>query len=181
MTKISSFLDRIANWKTLLLFVAIYVFFASYVFPNAEKKINELAGKTIGIIDITLGFNPQQTLDMVAEYGDAARAYYAQTEMTADVAYPIVYSFLFGIILTLLYRGKSYSWVNTVPFLTLFFDYIENINIVILLKTFPQQSSLFAIFCEIFKFLKWASLVVIVVLILAGLISVALNRIKAST
>jgi hypothetical protein len=180
MKTLSNFLNRIANWKSLLVFLALYVFFSGYVFKNAEIKINELAGKTIGIIDITFGFNPQQTLDMVAGYGDAARAYYAQIEMTADAIYPIVYAFLLGIILTFLFRSKSYSWVNVLPFITMLFDYAENINIVTLLNTFPQQSMAIASLCEVFKLLKWLSLGVIVVIIVYGLIMKLLNRSKVS-
>ena len=178
MKALSQFLNRIANWKSLLVFVTLYFFFAGYVFKNAEIKINELAIKTIGVIDITFGFNPQQTLDMVAGYGDAARAYYAQIEMTADVVYPIVYAFLLGIILTFSVRNKQNNWLNVLPFSTLVFDYAENINIVTLLNTFPQQSMTVAILCEIFKLLKWLSLGVIVLIIVYGLIMKLLNRSK---
>ena len=178
MTKISNFLHRMANWKSFLLFLAIYMFFAEYILPNAEHQINELAGKPVGIIDLTVGFNPQQTLNMVAEYGEAARAYYAKTEMTADVAYPIIYAFLLGIILTLLYRNKSYVWVNILPFLTLLLDYLENINIIILLHTFPKQSMTIATLCEVFKLLKWLSVLVIMLMIIAGLVVLLLSKTK---
>jgi hypothetical protein len=161
MRNISHLLNRIANWKSFLVFLVLYIFFAGYVLKNAQLKINQLAGKTIGIIDITFGFNPQKTLNMVASYGEAARTYYAQTEMTADVAYPIVYAFLLGIILTYLFKNQSYRCINSLPFVTLLFDYAENANIVILLNTFPKQSTTVAVLCEIFKFLKWASLAAI--------------------
>ena len=155
MRTLTTFLARIASWKSLLLFLALYILFAAYVLRNTESKIIELAGKPVGIIDLTFGFNPQKTLMMVAEYGDAARSYYGRTEMTTDIVYPIVYAFLFGIILTLLYRESSYAWVSIFPFICLLFDYLENINIVILLITFPQQSLTIATLCEIFKLMKW--------------------------
>ncbi len=181
MKALSDFLHRIANWKTFLVFLAIYLFFLGYVFKNAETKINELAGKPIGIIDLAIGFNIQKTLNMVAGYGDAARAYYSKTEMTADLAYPVVYTFLFGIILTLLYRNKSFAWINVLPFITMPLDYGENINIIILLNTFPRQSIFVATLCEIFKLLKWISLALIILLILYGLFIKLLNRYKIST
>ncbi len=141
---LADFLNRVASWKSLLLFLALYLFFSGYVFKNAETRINELAGKPIGIIDITVGFNPQKTLNMVAGFGDAGRAYYAKTEMTADLAYPVVYAFLFGIILTLLYRNQSKARVNVLPFIMMLLDYGENINIITLLYTFPRQSMILA-------------------------------------
>jgi len=180
MKALSNFLNRLANWKSLGVFLAISLFFSGYIFKNAETKINELAGKSIGFIDLTIGFNTQKTLKMIADFGDAARAHYSKTEMTADLAYPIVYAFLFGIILTLLYQNKSIARVNVLPFVTMLLDYGENINIIILLNTFPRQSIIVATLCEIFKLLKWISLVLIILLIIRGLVIKLLNRNKIS-
>src|SRR5512133_3144202 len=97
MKVLSAFLDRISSWKSLLLFLAAYVFFNAFLLKNTANKINELAGKSVGIIDLTFGFNPQKSLNMVSEYGDAARTYYARTEMTTDIVYPAVSTFMFVI------------------------------------------------------------------------------------
>lgn len=173
MKTLSLFLDRIANWKILLVIIAVYVSFPAYFLKNAETKMNTLAGKTLGPIDLTMGFTPEKTLQLVAEYGDEARAYYATVETTIDVVYPIVYAFLFGVILTLLFRGKSYKpfkYVNLLPFASLFFDYLENITIVTMLKSYPEQSMVVATFCEIFKLGKWLTFAATVVLIVYGLL-----------
>jgi hypothetical protein len=94
MRSFTSFLDRIANWKTLLFLLVLYVSFPAYWLKNAEATMNRLAGKTIGPIDLTFGFNPTRTLAMVADYGPAGRAYYTSVELTTDLIYPIVYSML---------------------------------------------------------------------------------------
>jgi hypothetical protein len=179
MKNLSNTLYRVANWKILLGLLLIYVFFAGYLLKNAGEKINELAGKTIDVIDLTVGFNPEKTLQMVADYGDNAREYYAQTELTTDIAYPIVYAFLFSIILSLLYRNKTYApfpTLNIIPFFALIFDYLENFSIVYLLKNFPSQSHSVATFCEVAKLLKWLVLMAIIVLTLYGLIRLLLSR-----
>jgi hypothetical protein len=173
MKRLSQFLDRIANSKLLIFLFIIYTIFPAYFLKNAEEEINQLAGKKIGVIDLTIGFNPQKTLQMVADYGDEARAYYAQTEMTTDVIYPIVYALLFGVILSLLYRDKAYKpfhWVNLLPFIALIFDYLENICIVSLLQNYPLQSLIVASFCEGFKLLKWVAFIFSVVFIFSGLV-----------
>jgi hypothetical protein len=184
MKTLSQFLNRIANAKLLILLFLIYAIFPAYFLKNAEEKINQLAGKKIGVIDLTIGFNPQKTYQMVADYGDEARAYYAQTEVTTDVIYPIVYALLFGVILTLLYRNKAYkpfSWINLLPFVALIFDYLENICIVSLLQNYPSQSLNTATFCEVFKMLKWVSFGISVVLILYGLIRLLLTKVSKNT
>jgi hypothetical protein len=184
MKTLSQFLDRIANGKLLIFLILIYAIFPAYLLKNAEEKINQLAGKKIGVIDLTIGFNPQKTLQMVADYGDEARAYYAQTEMTTDVIYPIVYAFLLGIILSLLYLNKAYKpfyWVNLLPFIALIFDYLENICIVSLLQNYPSQSLMVANFCEVFKLLKWISFGFAIVLIFYGLIRLCIEKIRKTS
>lgn len=82
MKALSQFLDRIANSKLLFLLLIIYAIFPSYILKNAVKKINQLAGKTIGVIDLTVGFNPQKTLQMVADYGDEALDYISNPKVS---------------------------------------------------------------------------------------------------
>jgi len=124
MRKIVAFFVRISNWKTLVLFLILYIIFPAYILKNAESRINELAGKETGVIDLTIGFNPRKTLDMVADYGAEGRAYVAKVESTIDIIYPVIYAFLFAIILTLIYRNRT--WVSILPFITMIFDFWKN-------------------------------------------------------
>lgn len=173
MKKLSIFLQHISNWKTLGLAFLIDMSFNVYFLKNAENKINALSGNTNGVIDLTFGFNPQKTLDLVAAYTPEARNFYAWTELTTDIIYPIVYAFFFGILLTLLFRNKPYapySLVNVLPFVSLIFDYLENFSIVALLKSYPAQSYTIAWICEAVKMIKWISIGLAMVFILYGLI-----------
>ncbi|MDF7821476.1 hypothetical protein P1X15_27910 [Runella sp. MFBS21] len=171
MNRLASFLNRISNWKTLLGLIIIYLPFPTFFFKNAEEKINLLAGQAIGPIDLTIGFTPKRTLQMVEAYGVRGREYYANVQMTLDVVYPLVYTLLLAVTLTLLYRKKKYvpfSYVNLLPFVVLIFDYLENGMIVLLLKSFPEQSYTVAAFCEIFKSIKWFSALTCLLLIIYG-------------
>lgn len=170
MKKFLSFFDRFSNWKSLVLFLVLYILFPGYILKNAEMKMNSLAGKEVGVIDLTFGFNPQKTLDMVAAYGDTGRKYYASIEMTADVAYPITYAIFFAILLTLLFRRSSLAWVAIIPFISMLLDYCENVCIVTLLNSYPEQSMTWATACEIFKLIKWITFVTVILFILYGLI-----------
>ena len=110
---------------------------------------------------------------MVADYGDNARAIYAQGEMTYDIAYPLIYTFLFCVISSLLYRNKSYAPFSTVNILTVgafVTDLLENVCIVTMLKSYPDVSAGIASACLFFSFLKWAIFFAVIALILYGLI-----------
>lgn len=179
MSSFTYFLNRIANGKTLVGLILLYAIFPAVLFKNAEEKLNALAGREIGPIDLTFGFNPQRTLQMVADYGDAGRGYYRQLEMTIDLAYPLVYAFLFSVLITLIYRRLNSAPVrhlNMVPFFAMAFDFLENFVIIQLLTHYPEQSVLMATLCEIFKLLKWLMLGLIIFLVVAGLLKLLFRR-----
>ena len=176
MTTLTHFLNRIANWKTLLLLLALYVSFPAYWLKNAEATINQLAGKPVGPIDLTFGIDPARTLAMVTDYGPAARAYYARIELTVDLIYPVVYSLLLAVLLTMVFRHKPNHLFILLPLSALLFDYLENAAIVTLLTTYPTQSMGVAVFCEGVKLAKWFSFGGSIALIGYGLISRGMNR-----
>jgi len=171
-------LDRFANWKSFLLLLALYVSFPAYWLKNAEATINRLAGKTIGPVDLTMGFDPARTLGMIADYGPAARTYYTRVELTVDVVYPLVYALFLAVILTLLFRGKAYKpfgWVTLLPFVSQLFDYLENGTIVGLLTSYPRQSYAWAVLCEVFKLAKWLTFGLVIGMTVYGLVRLLIN------
>lgn len=171
MKAISKFFISIANWKTLLFFLALEMLFNSYILPNAAKEINSLCNnQSPGPIDLTFGFNPEKSLSMISQYSEAAKKVYARTEMTKDVLYPIVYTFLFAIILSLLFKNTPLALVNVLPMISGIFDLLENSMIVSLLYSYPNNSHGQAVLLEIFKLLKWISTGFVIFLILYGLI-----------
>lgn len=176
--RFSSFLYRIASWKTLLLGIVLDALFPAYFFKNLEERMNTLAGKAVGPIDLLIGYKPAKIKEMVAAYGPEGRAIYAQGELTIDIAYPIVYTFLFCIILSLVFRNRPYApfrLVNLLPVGIGVFDLMENACIVYLLKSYPEQSMLVASLCSLFTNLKWAMILVVLGVFLYGLAQLAIN------
>ena len=126
------FLNRYSNWKVLAGLVLLYLLFSVVLLANAEKKINALAGQEIGPIDLTFGFNPQGALAMVEAYGAAGRAYYSEIEITIDIGYPIIYALLFAVLITMIYKklnNQPVLYLNMLPFVAMFFDFLENLTI----------------------------------------------------
>lgn len=181
MKLLFDFLRSIAGWKTFLLLLVLYLFLSGFLLKNAEMKVNHLAGKNIGVIDLTIGFDIDRTLVMVKEYGAEARRQYLLTTATLDVAYPIVYACLFSITLILLYREKLQSWMLSIVWLNMLLDLLENITIILMLSSFPDQSRSIAAACEVFKLLKWVSLALIGVLVIIGLFSMVIKLLKLKT
>ena len=157
----------------------LYLIFPLILFSNAIRKIQELAGKKIGAIDSTFGFSPQKTLQMVEEYGESARAYYMMVELTIDLAYPVVYSLLLAVTITIIYLRlleRPVNYLNLLPFAILVFDYLENITIILLLRHYPEQSVAMATLCELFKLIKWLLFGLVLFIIFYGLAKLMMGR-----
>jgi hypothetical protein len=183
MASLIYFLNHIASWKTWLLLLILYVSFPAYWLKNAETTINRLANKPIGPIDLTIDYNPARTRQMIADYGPAARAYYAHTELTTDLIYPLVYSLLLAVTLTLLFQTKSYKSaekITLLPFVVLLFDFLENAMIVSMLVDYPTQSPVLVSLCEVFKLIKWLSFGLTILLVLYGLFQLLMSKIQTN-
>lgn len=184
MKSLILFLNRYSNWRTFVGLLLLYLIFPLILFSNAAKKIQALAGKRIGPIDTTFGFSPQKTLQMVEDYGESGRAYYMMVELTIDLAYPVVYSLLLAVAITMIYRKllqRPVNYLNLLPFAILAFDYLENITIILLLRHYPDQSVAMATLCELFKLIKWLLFGLVLFVIFFGLIRLLLIRKESVT
>jgi hypothetical protein len=186
LSSFSVFLYRVASWKLLLLTVLLFALFPTYILKNLAARMNAAAGHEVGPIDLVFGYDPARVIRMVAAYGSEGRAIYAQGEMTADIAYPIVYTFMACVILSLLFRNRTYvpfRAVNVLPVAILIIDLIENACIVFLLRAYPRSSVALASFCSAVTNLKWVVLFAVVGLILYGLLRLAIgseNRLRTN-
>lgn len=178
LTAISTLFYRISSWKTLLLAVIISMPFSTYFFENFEARINEQAGRPIGLIDALVGYDPARIAEMIGEYGARGRATYVQGELMLDIVYPFIYTLILGIALTLLFRHRTYTsfrLVNVLPVGILVFDLLENACIIYLLKIYPATSPVTTAFCSLLTNLKWTVTTIVIGLILYGLVKWAIR------
>ncbi|GAA4450847.1 hypothetical protein GCM10023189_12100 [Nibrella saemangeumensis] len=182
---LSAFFYRIASWKTLLVAIPFYMVFPAYFLKTIEENLNAYAGKAIGPVDLLIAnTDPDKILEMVAMYGPEGRPYYAFGVLTADVAYPVIYTFLLGVALSLLFRSRTYTpfyWVNLIPVAAMLFDLLENACIVTLLNTYPDASRSVAILCMVFSNLKWGGFALSLGLILYGLVRLLMRQFSRSS
>ncbi|MFC5410137.1 hypothetical protein ACFPMF_12505 [Larkinella bovis] len=177
---LSAFFYRIASWKTLLLGIALYLPIPIFILGPLEKQLNAFAGSEIGPIDLLLfQFDPARIQQMVAAYGPEGRAVYTQGTLIDDTIYPIVYTFLFCTILSLLFRKRgtrSGPLVNVFPLAVFALDLLENACIVTLLQSYPNPLPTVAGLCSVLTNLKWASLVMTALLAGYGVIRLVFRK-----
>ncbi len=182
LNKLSETLRKYASGWLVLAFFAGEMFFNAVVLPNQQTKIEAGSGG-VGPIDLQLFYTPEKVYSMVAAYGEAGRASYRTFELTGDIAYPIVYTLFFSLLITwLLQRGfasnSGMQKYNVVPFGGWLFDLFENLGIVTMLSVFPSTPAILAWITAIATLIKWSFLGADIVVILIGLTKAALNGFK---
>ena len=162
-----------AQWKYIIIGLVLTTFINLVAFPYAGNKILKTAPQATGPIDLNFSYSVDEVYQMVESYGTEGRKIYAKSTIGIDVLYPIIYTFIFVIIIIMLYR-KIYPSGNLghvlvgIPIVTFFADLLENTGIVIMLNKFPEQLNSIASITSICSSVKWTfvGLTILTILIL---------------
>ena len=153
---ICKLLTAISSMRLLGALIVAYLFFVLYVFPNSGFDSN------VGPLDLEFSYSPETAYSMIESYGEEGRSRYAISAMTVDVAYPLVYTLLFMVWITLALKGTSLSanWqciVTCLPLSVLVLDLLENSGIVILLKSWPTRHNTLVAATSLVTSAKWSA------------------------
>ena len=149
--------SKFSNRYTLLILAVVYGVFASVIMP---KSIEDAQGD--GPLDLLFSYSPETAFTHVASYGEKGRADYIWFSQIVDTAYPIVYTLLFMVVISLLATKlwparKGLQGLALVPLFAFVFDLCENQNIVSMLKSWPETNDKAAQMASLFTSLKWMS------------------------
>lgn len=148
-----------------MVLISVYLVFVMVLFPA-------LGGDSdVAPLDLMFSYSPEQAYKIIEAYGPEVRHDYVISALTLDVAYPLTYSFMFAIWLTLLLKtdNRMTCTIRMLPFAVLLFDLLENSGIVLMLINYPQRLEFAATATSIATSLKWvfASVVIILTLVLS--------------
>ncbi|MBL4870167.1 MAG: hypothetical protein JKX72_04360 [Robiginitomaculum sp.] len=173
-----NFLRKISNWKTLGILFVIYVLFAVFVMSgmmgSGDIKITPL--------DLLFSYSPERAYALLSSYGEL-REHYAFMSLTADTAYPIIYTVLFMVLLMVLAKSLWPDRPNRhrlalVPLFAFVFDLIENHNIRTLLHGYPEKLDGVVKTASTFTSLKWISVGTTFALIILLVLLLLVKRFK---
>lgn len=168
ITRITDFIFRLTSLKTLIIFIAaviiIEIGFSLYMPEFTEKTGGAL-------LDMSAGYSSEFAYERLSTFGMAAGAYLKIRII--DFIFPAVYAFALSVLSCFVYRRKydsigNYRWVLMVPFLAAFFDYMENIIIVILFRSLPAQFFAAASILNVVTILKFGLLALSILLFITG-------------
>ena len=145
LKKLSDTIAKVAEGKTIVVVIVIYMIFHILVMPWAASKINDQAGG-IGLLDLQLRYSPEKAYEMLSFYGDQGRRLYLQTELTVDLVFAVVNAVFFSLLITYFFR-RAFSVIiagcnllNLLPFLRCnLADFMENFGIVTMIINYPEK------------------------------------------
>lgn len=166
--KFTDYIIRITNLKTLAISV-LGVIVIETVFYILMPSFAELTGGPM--LDMSVGYTAGFAYERLVSFNKAADIYFKLR--TIDFFFPIIYAFALSILSCFIYKKKydkadNYRWILTVPFLAAFFDYVENIMLVILFHNLPAEYIAAAKVLNVVSILKFGLLGLSVLLFVTG-------------
>jgi len=168
-----TWLERLASWRLLAVLVVLY----GIVFTFLMRGMGGAPGDNQPL-DLMFSYSPEQVYANLAQLGEAGRKTRILVSSTLDTAYPLVYSMLFAVLITLLTRflgltPKVWKWLALLPFVILAFDLSENLSINVMAFRYPDTLTALAQAASLFTSLKWIFVgLVLVSLVVLALLSV---------
>ncbi|MBI5965757.1 MAG: hypothetical protein HY863_19945 [Chloroflexi bacterium] len=163
------------GWLISFLFL-LDGFFMGYLMPSIGASMTGGSAKT-GPIDLMFFYTPQTAYKMIASYGDSVRSSYRAVELTVDIAYPMVYTLFFSLLITWLFNKafdpkSRMQRLNVVPFGAGLFDLFENLGIVTMLSIHPATPVSVAWLTTIFTMTKWSFVGASLILMIIGVAAI---------
>ena len=173
LSKFSQFIQRISKGWVVILLLLLFILTVSVIFPFFARLLN--VPEDVASIDTMLYYTPAELYQILEAYGQQGRPGYAISHITADLIYPIVYSFFFATAISFTFvrvfpRKSKLQMLNLVPFGLAGIDLLENIALIILLLAFPNPLTPLAFAAGVITFVKWAAVAITVAIPLVGLI-----------
>ena len=150
-----------------------------WIFPWRRSYLVAFSDLPSPTFDVRFAYSAQTLLNALPNYAPQARILYAISEVTLDFLFPLLYTpFLIGIMTLIYYAAfPSNSPMHKLIFLPLgifLADLLENISLAWLLLVYPPASVSLAWGASLFSLTKWLWGALVLLLIVAGLLSLVL-------
>jgi hypothetical protein len=163
--------------KVFLLFVLTNIIYAIMLTITIPKVMSYSGG--MKLLDmIPTGYSTQYVNSLLSALGENGRNAYLFNQIPLDMIYPFLFGISYCLILAWFLNklGKFESYLFYLCLIPLFsglFDYCENIGIITILNSYPNNSDLLSQVTSVFSILKSSSttiyfIILIIVLILLG-------------
>ena len=140
------FIDKaigVASGRNVLIFfipsLAVYLLMLFYTIPGVESYASEMK-----ILDMSpSGYSYDYAVELLSTLGDDGRKEYLSRQLPLDFIYPALFSISSFLMLAWLFlkrndKGSRIFYLCFVPIFAGIFDYLENIQIVLMIQDYPD-------------------------------------------
>jgi hypothetical protein len=176
-------LQRLAKGANLLFLMALFVGFNAFLYSVAGRQMARLGLEDVRLLDLHPGFTPDDAWQLLDRLGPEGRAVYQMAELTLDMIYPVIYSLLLAALLVFFFNKvlppncPCRRW-TLLPFAGAVFDVFENSGIALMIQRFPERSDALASITSVFGLLKWATIALSILFVIAALIAFLFQKKK---
>jgi hypothetical protein len=175
---------RMANGKVLIpLFIVVFLF-GWFTFAWRNETLKTLSGNFTlengkPTLDSDCFYTAEKAYDLFNKLGDDGRLFYAWTEITLDLIFPVLYTLFLSLLLIFIFRKlsnfKFQRALVLLPLMAMLFDFCENALIAFLLFAYPKKYIWIAVVASLSTKLKWIFVFASLAAIFYGLIRLVIR------
>ncbi len=171
---------KVSGRLVLLLFgitTCVFIAIISYSIPAVLEQAPEMK-----LFDmLPSGYSYEYAKKLLESIGPEGRETYLMLQLPIDFIYPGLFAVTYTLMLIWVFSkrfnsGSKIFILALVPAAAGLFDYIENIGVVIMLKSYPTLSLGVVQFTSAFSILKSTMTVAFYILLIYGLLLLAVKR-----
>jgi len=158
MQKVIDFINKRAIGSNVLLWfviqLTIFAVFIGHFSPTFKKYSNGME-----TLDLTNFYSVAYVHQLFKSTSVVGLHYYLRYFSTLDLFYPAIYSFSYALIVAYLLKKLElielkFQWLIVFPFISAFFDYLENFGMIYMILHQPDFSITAAMLTKWFSILK---------------------------
>jgi hypothetical protein len=171
---------NIGGKKVLILFILTNIVYAIMLTITIPKVMNFSEG--MKLLDmIPTGYNVEYVNSLLNTLGEQGRDTYLFNQIPIDMIYPLLfgtsYCLILAYILNKLEKLKgNFFYLCLLPLFSGLFDYFENIGIITMLNSYPDNSILLTQITNVFSILKSTFTTIYFIILIIFIIAFGLSK-----
>lgn len=186
MKRLLKFIEKNSSGKKVLgLFIVtnlVYTFMLTVTIPKTMEFANGMK-----LLDMMpTGYDFHYVSELFSSLGEDGRWAYLTNQIPVDMIYPLIfglcYCLLIGYFLKKLNKlNPPYTYLCLIPIIAGIADYLENIGIITLLKSYPELKETTVYTTNVFSIIKSISTTVFFVALTVVLITLGIKVLNRKT
>lgn len=175
MPKLKTIIKRnLAGRKILILLILTNIIYA-LMLTITIPKVMSIAGGMKLLDMMPTGYTPEYVNSLLNALGETGRHAYLYNQIPLDMIYPFLFGISYCLLLAYIFKkpGKLDSnvfYLCLIPLFSGLFDYAENIGIITILNSYPDNPVILSQTTNVFSVLKSAFTTIYFIILIISII-----------